>query len=143
MKITKALKEKNKKVKELNEFLSKMKQYNSIEDGSVRPYSSKEMLTKYTQAVNDLVELKTKIHLANTKVYHKIFELSELKSMVDNIRSLDCSEGKITRRWSSDEPSNMSSEISIIERDSLIKELEEKIEKIHDELDYHNSTTDI
>ncbi len=144
MNITKALKEKNKKIKEINEYAQKMSLYNSIEEGTTRPYSATEMLENYKKAVSELIELKTKIHQANTKVYHKIFRLSELKSMVNNIRSLNCTEGKTPpSRWSSEDRPVMVSEISLIDRDNLVKELEKEIEQIHDELDYHNSTTEI
>ena len=75
MNIKKALKEKNKKVKEVNEYFSKLSQYNSIEAGNVRPYSAKDMLEKWKKSTEELIELKTKIHVANVSVYGKIFRL--------------------------------------------------------------------
>jgi len=144
MNIKKALKEKNKKIKEANEYFSKMSQYNSVEVGNKRPYSAKEMLEMWKQSVDDLITLKTKIHLANVSVYGKIFRLAELKSMVSNLKSLSCNEGKSApNRWSSEERQVMEAEITVTERDEMIKTLETEIEKIQDELDIHNGTTEI
>jgi hypothetical protein len=143
MTIKKALKEKNKKIKKIGDFYSKMTQYNSIEEGKPRPYSSKEMMEKYKESVNELIELKTKIHLANAPVYDKIFRLSELKSMVKNINSMNCSEGSTQYNRFSEERVIMTSEISIIEKDLIIEEMENEIEKIQDELDHFNTITNI
>lgn len=144
MNIKKALKMKNKLVKTANEYFQKLQQYNTVEEGSVRPYSAKEMRDKWIETTNELVELKAKIHLANSPVYDKIFRLAELKSMISRLNSLSCVEGKSSgRRWNGDENSVMTSEISILERDSTIKLYEAKIEQLQDELDAHNATTEI
>jgi hypothetical protein len=145
MNIKKALKTKNKLVKTANEQFAKVSAYNSMEDGANRPYSAKEMLNNWIQTTDDLVELKTKIHIANAPVYGKIFRLAELKSMVSRLNGLDCTEGKSTRgRWGSEEsPIIKVVEIPIIERDILIKAFEFEIEKIQDELDTHNAITEI
>jgi len=145
MNIKKALKTKNKLVKTANEHYNKVTQYNSIEQGSSRPYSAKEMLNNWIETTNELVDLKTKIHQANTPVYGKIFRLSELKSMVSRLNSVNCTEGKTSRgRWNTEDISiMMTAEISIIERDTMVKNLEAEIERLQDELDAHNATTEI
>ena len=96
MNVKKSLKEKNRLVKEIQELYARLSQYNSVEVGNVRPYSPKEMLEQVNQKSNELVELKTKIHNANTPVYDKIFRLSELKSTISRLKSLDCTEGVST-----------------------------------------------
>jgi len=144
MNIKKALKTKNKLVKIANEHYQKVSQYNSMEEGASRPYSAKEMLNNWIEATNELVDLKTKIHMANAPVYGKIFRLAELKSMVSKLNSVNCEEGKSSRgRWNSDDGLIMTAEISIIERDTMVKNLESEIERLQDELDAHNATTEI
>jgi hypothetical protein len=146
MNIKQALKLKNKLVKENSETFAKLSQYNSVEEGSVRPYNPSEMLEKWNEGVKQLVDLKTKIHIANQPVYYKIFKLSELKSMVSKFNGLQCDEGKQSQRgnWGqSSEPIIMNAVIGIIDRDKMIKTLEEQIEEIQDELDIHNTNTQI
>ena len=146
MTIKQALKYKNKLVTRMNSEFQKVNQYNSIEDGEKRAYSASEALKKYFELSNELVDLKTKIHQANVKVYDKIFLLSELKSRISKLLILDCSEGKTSNPYSrihGEPPVLKTVEISILERDSLVQEIEAKIEEIQEELDVHNATTTI
>jgi hypothetical protein len=94
---------------------------------------------------NELVELKTKIHTANAPIYKYIFRLSELKSTIARIKNLDCNEGSVQDFYSRNRetPLVKESEISIVERDNMVKDMEENIEIIQDILDNHNQITNI
>jgi hypothetical protein len=142
MNIKQALKEKNKQIKLNSENYQKLVVYNSVEEGAERPYDPKQALVDWLKGIQDLVELKTKIHRANSKVYDKIFRLAELKSAVKQIRHLDCSTGKQSA-YRSTEPVIKTSAISLIEKDQLVKEMETEIEKIQEELDNHNAKVKI
>jgi len=145
MNIKKALKLKNKLVLQVSENYQKVSAYNSVEEGTKKPYDTREALEAYNSSVNELVELKTKIHRANAPVYDKIFRLSELKSMAARLKSLNCQEGKVARgRWDAElPPSIMVAEIGIVERDEMVKHIEAQIEEIQDILDTHNAVTEI
>lgn len=145
MNIKKALKEKNRLVKEIQDLHVRVAAYNSIEVGNVRPYSAKESMEKINQLSNELVELKTNIHRANAPIYHHIFRLSELKSMITRIKNLDCNEGSVQDYYSRNRetPLVKETEISIVERDEMVKHMEGQIEEIQDILDNHNQVTQI
>lgn len=145
MNVKKSLKEKNRLVKEIQELYARLSQYNSVEVGNVRPYSPKDMLEQINEKSNELVELKTKIHAANTPVYKFIFRLSELKSMIVRTKNLDCNEGSVQDYYTRnrDTPIIKQSEISIIERDEMVKQMESQIEEIQEILDNHNQNTQI
>lgn len=145
MNIKKALKEKNRLVKEIQDLHAKVATYNSVEVGNVRPYSAKESMELLHQKSNELVELKTKIHTANAPVYKYIFRLSELKSMIARIKNLDCNEGIVQDYYSRNRetPAVKETEISIVERDNMVKDMEAAIESIQDVLDNHNQITEI
>jgi hypothetical protein len=146
MNIKQALKQKNKLVGNNTELFQRLETNNSVEHGAIRHYDVDETLTQLLNNVDDLVELKTKIHKANMEVYHKIFELSELKNLVKLIRILDCAEGSVRnrRRFSDDEtPIQKTTIIDVVRRDNLVKMLETKIETLQDELDSHNATKTI
>jgi len=83
--------------------------------------------------------------MANMEVYKKIFEMSELKSLVKHLRGLDCAEGTVRKlhRYSDDAPMVKTTIIDVVRRNNLVELLEVKIEKLQDELDVHNATKTI
>lgn len=141
MNIKQALKRKNKLTQLINEEFLKAAKYNVIEEGNPRPYSSVESIAKWQNLSNELVQLKTKIHKANLPMYEMIFTLSETKNQIKHLRNLDCSSGISYNRWDPEKPIIKHSEINIVERDGMIKSLEERIEIIQDELDKWNHNT--
>ena len=145
MNIKKALKEKNRLVKEIQDLQVRVATYNSIEVGNKRPYSVRESMERLNSLSNELVELKTKIHIANAPIYKHIFRLSELKSMITRIKNLDCNEGTVQDYYSRNRetPLVKEAEISIVERDDMVKHMEGQIEEIQDILDNHNQITEI
>jgi len=146
MTIKQALKYKKKLASKMNEEFSKLSKYNSVEVGTNRVYDPKESMRKWFEMTNELIELKTKIHLANSVVYGKIFRMSELKSQLSSLKQLDCTEGKYSDRYgriSGDAPIIKEAAIGLLERDTMIASMEEEIEKIQEELDIHNANTSI
>jgi len=146
MKIKQALKYKKKLASKMNQEFSKVQMYNSVEEGSNRVYDVKESMQNWLRMSEELVELKTKIHLANAPVYGKIFRMSELKSQLSNLKQLDCVEGKYSDRYgrmSGEVPIIKTAEIGLLERDQMISNIEEEIEKLQEELDEHNALTSI
>jgi hypothetical protein len=143
MNIKQALKKKNSLTGLITEQFQRANSYNSVEEGNPRPYSATDSIRNWFDLSNQLIELKTKIHLANAPVYDKIFELSELKNQVKYLKSLNCTAGVERNRWDSEKPIVKHAEINVVERDNMVKELEQRIEDIQNELDYHNQNTEI
>lgn len=144
MTIKQALKQKNKLIKQIGENTKLMQDYNSIEVGNERPYSSIVLLAQISEDTKELAKLKAKIHVANTPVLEDIFLMSELKSMAQSLKKMDCTEGKSNRdRYRMESEIVKTSEISLVERNNTIKDLEDRIEEIQDRLDVFNATTQI
>jgi len=144
MNLKQGLKRKSKLLYLIVQEMEKAITYNSIEEGNNRPYSVKEALQRWSQYKQQLIDLKTRIHTANLPVFHKIFTLSELKNDIKHLRSLKCTEGKTRARFVNEgELIQRVSEVSIVERDNMISEIESKIEKLQDELDEFNIITQI
>ena len=143
MTIKQALKEKNRLIKAIDDEFKKVYSYNSIDEGNVRPYSTVTALENIMTLEEGLIDIKTKIHRANMGVYNKIFRLSELKSLAKRLSQINCDEGKVTDRYSRTEPSVKTAEVSVVDRDSRVKMIEEEIELLQEELDTHNATTSI
>ena len=143
MTIKQALKEKNRLIKAIDDEFKKVYSYISIDEGNVRPYSTVDSLSNIMTLEEGLIDLKTQIHRANIGVYNKIFRLSELKSLAKKLNQIDCSEGKVSEKYSRAEPSFKTAELSVVERDVRVKSIEEEIERLQEELDNHNATTSI
>lgn len=142
MNIKQALKEKNKLVKRIGENTKLMQEYNTVEVGNQRPYSSTELKNQIMRDRQELSDLKVRIHIANTPVLSEIFYMAELKSMIQSLKKMDCIEGKSNRdRYRLESEMILTSEISVVNRNETIIELEEIIEEIQDRLDVFNSTT--
>jgi hypothetical protein len=144
MNIKQALKEKNKLAKKVTDLMDRTNRNNSMDEGAVRSYDPKESLEQALQMVDDLVNLKTKMHMANAEVYDKIFRMSEYKSLVKYLKTLNCSQGTIvTSRYGDSTARQMTTVISEVERDSLVEKYETLIDNLQTELDTHNATTQI
>ena len=144
MNIKQALKEKNKLAKKVTDLMDRTNRNNSMDEGAVRSYDPKESLNQALQMVDDLVNLKTKMHMANAEVYDKIFRMSEYKSLVIYLKTLNCSQGTIvTSRYGDSTARQMTTVITEVERDTLVEKYETLIDNLQTELDMHNATTQI
>jgi len=142
MNVKQALKAKNKLVGEIKECYKIIQSQNSIEEGNPRRYSIKEQLKKIAQLTDELVQLKARLHRANASVYEKIFQMAEIKGIIKELKKMDVSEGKQDSRYGS-VVSVKEVEVNVVERDTIVKEYEAEVERIQNELDIHNSNTNI
>lgn len=143
MNIKTALKRKNKLAGLIAEEFAKATAYNSVIEGNIRPYTIRLVLADWQKLSQELVELKTSIHKANTPVYDKIFLLSELKGQIKSLRGLDCTSGKVISHYSIRSEADVikTTEITVVEKDQLIKELSDQIDTLQNELDEFNYKT--
>lgn len=142
MNVSQALKQKNKLTVELKKQYQIAQKFNSQEEGNVRRYSVQDALDKAAELTIELINLKTKIHLANAPVYDKIFRMAELKGRIKELKKIPTEEGKTEARYSS-VVSVKEVEININQLDEMVQTLEARIEEIQAELDVHNATTQI
>ena len=142
MNVSQALKKKNKLAVELKKQYAIAQKFNSQEAGNPRRYSVQAALDRAAGITDELIELKTKIHLANAPVYSKIFRMAELKGRIKELKKISTDEGKHEGRYGSP-ASEKEVEINIAQVDVFVEMLEEQIEEIQSELDVHNATTTI
>lgn len=144
MNVAQALKKKARLIKEINDKWLIIKNNNSIISGNLKKFDISNELGLIEQLTNELVELKTKIHLANAPVYSKIFLMSELKSMLKNVEGINTTEGIMDNgRYGTPSTTFYVADMDEIAKRKYIKDLSDKIDTLQDELDYHNATTQI
>lgn len=144
--IAQGFKFKAKLIKDINELSIRLRASNSKSDkDDTIPYNPEEVFKEYVEKKADLVALKTAIIKASMPVYNKIFELSEIKSEIQTLRRLDTTHGKKEKApmYGSETPTfiNYTAYLKQEDVDKKTKELEDKIEKLQEELDQHNFNT--
>jgi hypothetical protein len=140
MNLTKALKHKKKLVKQADDMYVRFSKFNSNQKDSVG-YDPEQAYNEWVRLTNDLINLKTKIHIANAGIADKIFKLGELKSMATKLRGIDTKEGMHRDRYSDSDAIEYVAYMNIFKKDEVIKELEEQIETLQEEIEAYNALT--
>lgn len=143
MTISQALKEKNKKVSKLGKLWDRFHQSNSRVEGSEISYNATDLWADINVETGELVELKTRIHVASSPVRSDIFALSELKSTAQRLRSLNTQKGMTISRYGNEAPVTMVCDFDTVWKDANIEALENSIEELQERLDQFNHTTSI
>lgn len=142
MRLNKALKEKNKLVKEVNDLFEVIKKYNSNIEGAVNPYNIEERYINYNKKVEELVALKVKIQKANGPIIEQIVKMSELKSMIKNMKTIPVKEGIVEGKYGTSE-NKYTCYFNDLSLKNEIKLLEQEIEELQETIDTHNATVSI
>jgi hypothetical protein len=144
--LAKALKLKNKLVKEVNKHLKIVQKYNSYESTKKPNFDAKAAYIAYTNTIAKLIDLKTAIAIANGPIFHKIYEMAELKGMITNIQQIDTTAGKQDKSMGYNQP-NKEIEIVADFRDKdvagIVSNNEKTIEELQDQIDSFNHGTEI
>jgi len=144
MNLTKALKHKKKLVKQADEFYSRFSMYNSVEVGTAPSYDPQTMFDGWLKTTEELINLKAKIHQANVPIAEKIFRLGEIKNIISRMRGIDTKEGKMRNRYSdNDKVIEYTAYVNLVNKDLQIKNYEEELEKLQEEIEAFNAVTKI
>ena len=144
MKLSKALKLKNKKINDYNNTVTKMISANSYDITSKRYYDTKLLLEQSIVKRDDLIKFKTAIHLTSEPIREKIFRLGEVKHFLMNLNRLSTNEGIITSRgYGSEEVKTYECTINELDKAALMEGLQTEIEDIQDDIDAFNATTEL
>jgi uncharacterized protein YlxW (UPF0749 family) len=143
MKLYQALKEKNKLAGEVKQLENLISSKNSRVEGETNLFDIENLFLELSEKRNKLLSLKTQISLTNVPIQGKIFELSELKAESTFYQRLPTKQGVFTNGFTSTSPQHFivtRNELDVLNKK---KELEAKVEKLQEELDYFNHITDL
>ena len=143
MKLSKALKLKNKKLKEYTETFNKAVLYNSYDVDSKQKYNSSELLNTAIALRDDYVALKTAIHSTSEPIRSKIFMLGELKTFTKRFENIDTKEGVQKEGYREITTRTYVASITEEQKNSVLKNVEDQIETLQDEIDTFNATTEL
>lgn len=142
MKLTNALKEKNKLTKKIAELQKIINQHNSVLKGNKRQFEIIELMNDLDSTTESLVKLKNAISLANQPINLHLVKMSELRSQIAFLRKLNVKDGHQSERYGQN---ILEYEAQVNQNDvmKIIQSKESEIEKMQDLVDYHNVVTEI
>jgi hypothetical protein len=144
MKLSKALKLKNKKVTDYNNTVTKMVSYNSYDIDTKQSYNSTELYMEVIDKREDLIKFKTAIHLTSEPIREKIFRLGEYKNLLINLNRLSTTEGVVkSRGYGESDKSTYACSINELQKVEMMDWYQTEIENIQDEIDVFNATTEL
>ena len=150
MNISKALKEKNRIAGRISKLQKDVQKYNVYEYKKAPDFDSQELLHKLQEEWAYLIELKTRLAVANVGIAHKLVQLTEAKAELSfwerfapaykgtesmSRRSYD-SEGK-----SIEVPYVQISAITSKEVSEHIARVQALVESLQDDIDNYNAST--
>ena len=142
MKLTKALKEKNRLVGEINRIKQLISRENSRDVKSSSTVDASKLWEDLALTTDKLVALKTAIFKANVGIYGSIVRMSELKDRMYWIPSVSTNNEKTERPYGEH---ILVTEFKACKTrediDNMQKELQDEIAKLQDEVDEYNAKT--
>ena len=143
--LAQALKYKNKVVSLLNTTVSDIIRYNTYSAKNKPDVDVLALERQHDIIMHHLVIVKSLIHEASSSVRDKIFLLSELKTWLGSLRSIDTRHGFVKREYT-DEFDLSNEWIATIKKgdlDKRIKVINKNIDNLQDELDSFNAITKV
>lgn len=143
VRIRKALQIKNRIAGEIAQ-LQKLIQTNNSHQEFACKFDINKLLLDRATAVKKLIAVKTALAVANVAIYEKIALMAELKAEVALYRSLNTTEGETEHGYGERAKTiKIIATINAIQVEERVKQLNLEIEKLQDEIDYFNSTTEV
>jgi|WetSurSiteA1Bulk_404760.scaffolds.fasta_scaffold00002_12 hypothetical protein len=146
IKISKALKLKNRLSEKISKFGTDIIMFNSTPKAdTTREVVVDDLMKERDLAVDQLVELKSKITEANVNggVQAVIYRLAELKGKVSFISGINTFRGLKVPEFYNTPPIEYDSMVTKPEIDKMIVNLEKEIDLIQEKLDTFNYTNEI
>lgn len=143
MTLTKALKEKNRLIKEINKYKELIIRSNVQESRNPRKFDVQELSSNLSKAIDNLVTLKAGIAKANVLIYEEMFKIAEYKSHINFLKTIPIKDGiEIVPSYGASNIENKyNSVITEVEKEGLIKQFEDTIGDLQDKIDAHNATS--
>lgn len=153
MNIAKALKEKNRITGRIAKLQGQIYKYNRYNEGKNPDFDSRDLLKSLQEEWAHLINLKTKIALANVGIAEKLIRLSEAKAELKFWTSFICCGPKeettedidynYVTKESQVKTKVVISNIPSIEVANNVERVQKLVETLQDEIDDFNATTQI
>lgn len=144
MKLAKALKEKKRLAAEIAQIKSQINSKNSYIKGSniKEKFDVPLLWDTMISKIQDLVNLKIAINGANKEIQASIYRIGEYKAIIQFLCGLNVNEGPTESYWSENFV-DYDVQFDEIKRNELIKEYQDMADRLQDDIDIYNYTTEV
>jgi hypothetical protein len=143
VRIRKALQVKNRLTGEIAN-LNKLIMVNNSHQAGTSKFDVMKLLVERKNTVEKLISVKTALALANVAIYEKLARMSEAKDSIKFLRGLNTSEGETEVGYGERSKAvKVVASVNAVMVEDVVKALTLDIEKLQDEVDFFNSTTEI
>lgn len=139
--LSKALKIKNRIIKEVSDLQNIIINNNSRIVGNVEEFDVEKSYDELNKLIDNLVDIKIKINTSNNGIISKMVQISELKSHISFLSKIDTSNGNVSNSRYDSVMVEKVSTFSASDIRSRSKAYQKNINKIQDEIDRYNATT--
>ena len=146
MNISKALKEKNRLVGQLNKLKVIIQRENSRRNDNVSQVDFEKTIKEFNSTQDKLVELKTAIAIATAPISEKLIQMAELKATIEFYKTIPIREGEeiVSIGYKGDSKEyTWKSFINQQKVDEAISFFEKLINTLQDQIDEYNAITQI
>lgn len=146
MKLSRALKEKNRLASEVKRLLVILIRENSRRNDNESKINAEEIYNEYISTRDKLIKIKSAIAKANINIYEKISRMEELKSTMTSLDMISTRVGEeIVQSYGDTENLKYiwTSFIDNEKRDNLKIEIQIELNKLQDTIDDYNSSTEV
>lgn len=146
MKLARALKLKKKLAGEVAQLQRLILTENVEVDQNKSKFDVKQRMEELVEKQKKLADLKTEIAKANSDIWAAIFHMTEIKSHIAFLRSLDTKEGTFSENYRFSEDLTKKTykpQIDKLEVETRISKLEAEVEKLQEQIDEFNQVHNI
>ena len=145
MKLSKALKEKNRLIGEMNKHKDIISRENSRSERSTSTINCEKLYQRFFEIRENLIQLKTAIFKANVPIYEHIVRMGELKAEINWLERLPTQDGEVVESHYDGQPRYIKyfAWLKTETVDSMCNKLRLEIDELQDLIDEHNAVTEI
>ena len=140
--LARALKYKNRLVGKIATVTEVIRNKNSVVKGTEKEVDINDLFKLRLKLVKNLIDLKTAINKANESIVSDIYNLSEIKSLMSIINSVDTTHGKSSKGGgyygANTEPVEYESQMRFTDAEEMLSSGNKQIDQIQEKIDKHN-----
>lgn len=140
MTLSRALRYKKRVVETIRRLENDVCEYNSRIEGTESETNVRGSFALRQKWVSHLIDLKLKIQEATRPIQRMVLELAETKSQIAFVQRISTNHGPVADKWEN-KTTNYFSDIRRAEKDSMVVELQAKIDSLQTKIDEHNTKT--
>lgn len=143
MKLSKALRLKNRIAGEVRVLQNRIRRHNSHDARNTPVWDVVELKREMEAKVETLTKLKVAISTANGPILERIHKMEEIKGLLSFWEDVDTKQGLVFREYGDAEPRTF--EATFTEKDiaTFVAALKEELEDLQDDLAAHNIATNV